>query len=273
MTLLLDTDTRYKASAFIETYTGRAFTPTTPNKAHLSIIDIAHALSNQCRFSGHVNYFYSVAQHCVLLSDWLSEKGGSAEDCLQILMHDAAEAYLIDMPRPIKQHMPVYRIWDNELNKVIREWMGWADLPILAVQDEIDSRILVDEREALMSRSGLDWGHDLEPLGVLIEPWSPEEAEQVFLTTYASLCHAAYGKHFYLNEEWGVPCQIHYEMSSDQKAPFDLMEVDVRGGVGRIKVRGQDGILKRDETAGKYPRPQWEWWHGKFELTEPEPVT
>src|ERR1035437_8998322 len=74
---VLKTDTRYKAATFIETYTGRAFWPLAPTMDALSIIDIAHALRNQCRYSGHVQYFYSVAQHCCLLATWLANHGGS----------------------------------------------------------------------------------------------------------------------------------------------------------------------------------------------------
>lgn len=273
--IALPTDTAYKAVGFIETYTGRAFWPLKPTAEALSVIDIAHALSNQCRYSGHVGYFYSVAQHSCLLAKWLADNGGSPQDCLQMLMHDAPEAYLVDVPRPIKQYMPDYRQWDYDLNSVIRQWMGWADLPIPAMQDELDSRIIVDERAALMSKSDLNWGHELEPLGLKIVPWSPLDAERSFLTQYAAYSHAAYGKHYYINENWGIPVMVHYETGSDSRRAShatDLIEVDVRGGVGRIKVRDDEGILVRDKNGGTFPRPDWEWWHGKFALTEPEPT-
>src|ERR1035437_7115321 len=117
----LKTDTKYKAATFIETYTGRAFWPLAPTADALAVIDIAHALSNQCRYSGHVVFFYSVAQHCCLLASWVVSHGGSALDALQILMHDAPEAYLVDIPRPIKQYIPEYRLWDHNINYVIRE--------------------------------------------------------------------------------------------------------------------------------------------------------
>src|ERR1017187_1510053 len=182
----LPTDTAYRAVDFIETYTGRAFYPLALNIEGLTILDIAHALSNQCRYSGHVRFFFPTAQHCCLLAEWLVNRGGSALDALQILMHDAPEAYLVDVPRPIKQFMPQYRIWDFKINNVIREWMGGKFLPIPPFQDELDSRVIVDERAALFSASGLDWGHKLEPLGVRIEPWSPEHAEKQFLLQYAA---------------------------------------------------------------------------------------
>src|ERR1035437_9682530 len=126
---ILKTDTVYKAATFIETYTGRAFWPLEPTMDALSVIDIAHAVSNQCRYSGHVQFFYSVAQHCCLLAGWFADHGGSALLCLQILLHDAREPYLVDIPRPVKQYMPQFRVWDRDINDVIREWLGLKDVP------------------------------------------------------------------------------------------------------------------------------------------------
>jgi hypothetical protein len=263
----LPTDTAYRAVDFIETYTGRAFYPLAPNIEGLTILDIAHALSNQCRYSGHVRFFFPTAQHCCLLAEWLVNRGGSALDALQILMHDAPEAYLVDVPRPIKQFMPQYRIWDFKINNVIREWMGWKFLPIPSFQDELDSRVIVDERAALFSASGLDWGHKLEPLGVRIEPWSPEHAEKQFLLQYAAYSHAVEGAHQYINYTWNLPVKIMHASGSDMNKPADLLEVDVRGSVGRMRVRDDDGIILRDPTGGM-PRTQWAWQHGKFEVRD-----
>lgn len=264
-----DTDTAYRAVSFIQTYTGRAFWPLKPTTEALSVIDIAHALSNQCRYSGHVAHFYSVAQHCCLLAAHVAKNHGTPEQCLQILMHDAAEAYLVDIPRPVKQFMPQYRVWDKAINDTIRQWMGWGDLPLLDFQDDLDSRVIVDERAALLGGS-LDWGHRMKPVGVVIEPWTPEMAEKQFLLQYAAYSYEAYGKHFYINEAWGVPVMVHFETSSDnENRGSDLVEVDVRGGVGRVKVRSADGMLRRDPTSAQFPlRSESKWWHGKFELTE-----
>jgi hypothetical protein len=265
----MKTDTQYKAATFIETYTGRAFWPLAPTMDALSVIDIAHALSNQCRYSGHVQFFYSVAQHCCLLATWMGKHGGSALDCLQILMHDAPEAYLVDIPRPVKQYMPQYRVWDHAINDVIREWLGWKDLPMLPIQDELDSRIIVDERAQLMDKARRnDWGHRLEPLGIEITPWSPHEAEKQFLMQYAAYSKEVYGAYQYINHEWGIPVHIYHEGGSDMGKPSDLIEVDVKGGVGRLRVRDEEGIMIRDNLQGVFPRAQWRWEHGKFEVRE-----
>jgi hypothetical protein len=265
---LLDTDTKYEAAQFIETYTGRAFYPLAPNIEAVSIIDIAHALANQCRYSGHTAFFYPTAQHCCLLAGYVVKTGGRAIDALQILMHDAAEAYLIDMPRPVKQHMPVFRQWDHSINKVIRSWMDWDNLPIPTWQDELDSRIIADERAQLMSRSGNDWGHQMAPLGVRIEPWTPEEAEKAFLIQYAAYSHEAYGAHQYLNTDWGIPAKLYHSTASDHDEIADVMEVDVRGGVARVRLRDSEGIMVRDPSVGQFPMPDYEWVHGKYSLIE-----
>jgi hypothetical protein len=269
MSALLPTDTAYKAATFIETYTGRAFWPLNPTVEALSVIDIAHALSNQCRYSGHVAFFYSVAQHSILLARYVAEQGGSALDCMQMLMHDAPEAYLVDVPRPVKQYMPEYRVWDHAIDDCIRQWLGWQDIPRFARQDELDSRIIVDERAQLMDKArNNDWGHKLEPLGIEILPMSPTEAEKEFLMMYAAYSKAVYGTYQYINHEWGIPVQVHHEGGSDSKRPVDLIEVDIKGRVARLKIRDEHGHLVRDTTGGVFPRPQWEWRHGKFEVRE-----
>lgn len=266
----LPTDTKYQAAQFIETYTGRTFYPLHPRIEAVTIIDIAHALANQCRYSGHTAFFYPTAQHCCLLAQYVTKNGGDALDALQILMHDAAEAYLIDMPRPVKQHMPAFRQWDYGIQSVIRSWMSWDDIAIPEWQDELDSRIIVDERAQLMSQSGNDWGHQMAALGLRIEPWTPEEAERTFLVQYAAYSREVYGAHQYLNAEWDIPAKVHHRASSDHAEIADVMEVDVRGGVARIRLRGADGIMVRDPNAGQFPMPDYEWCHGKFQLFEPK---
>ena len=89
------------------TYTGKEFYPLDPNPADIDIKDIAHALSNCCRFAGHIKSFYSVAQHSVIVSE-LCEP----ENALAGLLHDASEAYLSDIARPVKytEQMEGYRL-------------------------------------------------------------------------------------------------------------------------------------------------------------------
>lgn len=279
----LPTDTAYTSPTFIETYTGRAFWPLEPKVEDVSIIDIAHHLSNQCRYSGATEATYCTAQHCCLLENFVSNKmRGSPLDRLQILMHDCAEAYLVDIPRPVKQFMPEYRKWDHRITEVVREWLGIRGVPTPSWQDEYDSRIVVDEHEQVMSNA-LDWGDDARnPLGIAISPWSPKVAEQQFLMRYADLMLRLTGQHQYLRSGWGIPTHAVFkefpfrsegsdmpEGSVDERVITDLIEVDVRGGVGRVRLRSPNGMMIRDTRAGSYPRPAWKWLHGRFELLTP----
>lgn len=280
----LPTDTQYKAAKFIETYTGRKFYPLFPDVSAISIIDVAHALSNQCRYSGHVRDFYSVAQHSCLLATHAERKMKAPPiDCLQILTHDAPEGYLVDIARPVKQYMPEYRKWDYGIDGVFRNWLfGENPPPMPSYKDELDSRIIIDERAQLMSASGNDWGHGaLQPLGIDIEPWAPRRAETQFLLQYAAYTAEAFGSPQYIREGWGLPMQGEYRDYTDQGHPMsdttdlievdirditDLIEVDIRGGVGRVKLRDERGMLVRDRRAGEFPRPAWKWLHGDFKI-------
>ncbi len=103
------------------TYTGRQVHPLNPNPGEISIFDIARSLSQMCRFYGHTDAFYSVAQHSVLVSQHVPQ-----EDALWGLLHDASEAYLGDMAAPIKREpeMEIYRIAEDRLMRAICERYG-----------------------------------------------------------------------------------------------------------------------------------------------------
>jgi hypothetical protein len=109
-------DNNYKKGTYMVTYTGKEFYPLDPNPGDIDIKDIAHALSNCCRFTGHVKNFYSVAQHSVMVSE-LCEP----ENALAGLLHDASEAYLSDVARPVKytEQMEGYRAIEHHLEEVI----------------------------------------------------------------------------------------------------------------------------------------------------------
>lgn len=277
----LATDTAYSAPAWIETYTGRAVWPLRPKVEDFSIIDIAHHLANQCRYSGATKWMYSTAQHCCLLADYvLTVRKGTPLDALQILMHDGAEAYLVDIPRPVKQFMTEYRVWDKNITMSMREWLGLGGEPVPSWQDELDSRIVIDEREQLLSDSGLDWQHPCEPLGIEIDTWMPRFAEQQFLARYAKYALQIFGSAQYLRSGWGIPTESKYTPNfrtggsdiaqkgdCEPEVITDLIEVDIRGGVGRVALRSPNGMMIRDKDAGRFPRPAWKFIHGKFDLT------
>src|SRR5919108_4617314 len=92
---------------YLQTVSGRRVNPFDPDPDQLDAGDIARALANQCRFGGHSRVFYSVAQHSVLVSQLVEQRGGDVEDAFAALMHDATEAYLGDMPHPLKHRSPL----------------------------------------------------------------------------------------------------------------------------------------------------------------------
>jgi len=89
-------------AAFLPTCSGRRVHLLNPSPDEIAIEDIAHALSHACRFAGHVPSYYSVAQHSVLVSELLDER-----TALWGLLHDASEAYLHDLTRPLKRALNV----------------------------------------------------------------------------------------------------------------------------------------------------------------------
>src|SRR4051794_27255584 len=88
----------------IPTASGARFDPFAPDAASIEIRDIAHALGNLCRFGGHCRVFYSVAQHSCLVADLVERRGAGVECVHWALLHDASEAYLGDLPHPVKRY-------------------------------------------------------------------------------------------------------------------------------------------------------------------------
>ncbi|MFF1880240.1 hypothetical protein ACFVVC_02060 [Pseudarthrobacter sp. NPDC058196] len=166
---------------WMQTYTGRQFYPLDPRPEDVDITDIAHALSMQCRYNGHVRRFMSVAEHCVLLSHLVAP-----EHALWALLHDATEAYVGDMVRPLKLHMPEYRAVENGVMVAIAARFS-IDPTMPAEVKQADSRMLLDERSALLGEPAGDWEIEGEPFGVDIQAWGPDVAELEYLLRFAEL--------------------------------------------------------------------------------------
>lgn len=172
--------TRARRGDYIQTFSGRRFWPTDPDPAEITLVDIAHALSNQCRFSGHTREFYSVAEHSVRVA-W----GCPRELQRWGLLHDAAEAYLTDLSRPIK-HLPAmepYRAAEARVMRAVCDRFGLdpAEPPAIKVMDNI---LLATEVRDLMTsdrRVWRKWLTDIAPLPIRIDPWTPTVARREFL--------------------------------------------------------------------------------------------
>jgi hypothetical protein len=173
----------------IQTWSGRRFSPLEPDPTAIEIEDIAHALANLCRFGGHCSAFYSIAQHSCLVAD---AAGADHRTALHALLHDASEAYLGDLPHPLKHRSPLgvlYREIEEPLQAAILERFG-LDAPAPATVKELDRALLATERAALMRAADDAWWPELdgvEPLDVEIDPWPPERAAREFLDRFGML--------------------------------------------------------------------------------------
>lgn len=111
----------------IKTYTGVMFDPLAPEDGKIDMRDIAHALSMLCRANGHFQHFYSVGMHSVNCAREAAERGYSRKVQLACLLHDASEAYLSDVTRPVKQELPGYLEIEGPLQAAIwRKYLGEA---------------------------------------------------------------------------------------------------------------------------------------------------
>ncbi|MEE9366983.1 MAG: YfbR-like 5'-deoxynucleotidase [Dehalococcoidales bacterium] len=178
-------------SFWIETYTGLAFSIVDPRPDDVRLVDIAHALSNTCRYNGHCKRFYSVAEHSVHLARFIRYRiYNTRAVALAALLHDAAEAYTGDFPTPFKWALPELKYIENAIQQAVHDHycIKPEDYKVQVI-DDLDKRIVKDERKALMTESGLPWGaiDGLEPLDINIECWKPEIAEDRFLATFHML--------------------------------------------------------------------------------------
>lgn len=173
---------------WIQTFTGKQFWPTNPRIIDIDIRDIAHALSMMCRYNGHCQRFYSVAEHCVHVSDHCLP-----EYRLWGLLHDASEAYLCDIPRPIKPALTNYLQLEAQLMDAVIQRFGLEPtLPMPPSVKDIDTRILFDERDQNMLKPPKDWTDEgSKRLGVKIGNWPPHVAETMFLRAFYDLTMGA----------------------------------------------------------------------------------
>lgn len=166
---------------WIQTFTGKQFWPLDPRPEEVCIEDIAHGLSMKCRYNGHTKMFYSVAEHSIHVSHWLPTG-------LQLwgLLHDAGEAYLPDVPRPIKPMLTGFRDLEDRVMLAVCRRFG-LNCPEPPEVKRIDTAILADEMAQVMGPPPANWHLPEDPLGVTIEGWLPERAEKEFLARFKRL--------------------------------------------------------------------------------------
>ncbi|MBW2672339.1 MAG: phosphohydrolase [Deltaproteobacteria bacterium] len=170
------TETITSETLWIETYTGIKFYPLRPRVSDIRPEDIGHALSMICRFNGHCHQFYSVAEHCVRVAALLPPR-------LQLggLLHDAAEAYIADLSRPVKHQLAGVADIEHAILDVIlarfgapydRDLVKWADNVMLATE----------ARDLMASTDG--WYLPEPALPGRIDPWPQPVAKRAWLDIF-----------------------------------------------------------------------------------------
>jgi hypothetical protein len=168
----------FQSDGYIYTFTGRKVYPLALKEEDINIADIAHGLANSARWTGQSGKFYSVAQHSVLVADCLP-----ANLAAWGLLHDADEAYLGDIARPVKYMPEMKALLDagKRAQAVINRAFGLKGHTPRAVK-EADDYVVVQEWVSVMGREGV--------CDLMITPQSPVQAEISFLQKYGQLFEA-----------------------------------------------------------------------------------
>lgn len=189
-----ESDTHYYwPKPSIQTFSGREFYPLTPKAADIDVDDVAHALGMKCRYTGHCAFFFSVAQHSVLMSRYLEKRGADLVDQRWALLHDASEAYLPDVAGPIKKYLFDFCAIEDRVLMAVAERFGlpWPHSSLVKHADRV---MYWREREVLMREA--DWLQDPPPELVITEDiredipimrWDPDFAVHEFRVRFIEL--------------------------------------------------------------------------------------
>lgn len=177
----------------LETFTGKQFSPLQPRVEDIDIRDIAHGLSQACRFANQCQRFLSVAEHSLRVSERVDPYRDLPLTALAGLLHDASEAYLCDFPRPLKHHSAMGHIYcqvESVLSSVIERAFGLPigifDSPTIK---NVDNDVLIIERDWNMF-SGQKVRHARREFSTVSNPlhfYCPDEAESRFLARFCEL--------------------------------------------------------------------------------------
>lgn len=168
---------------YVSTFSGNRFYPLEPRIDRVAIEDIAHGLAYQCRFNGQTCEFYSVAQHSLVVASLVAPR-------LQLaaLLHDAAEAYVGDMVKPLKVLLPEFAGIEEKVSAIIAATFG-IDFSDYRPIKQADLVALATEKRDLMPHSAERWAYldDIGPLAAAIVPMSPGDAKRAFLAEFERL--------------------------------------------------------------------------------------
>lgn len=188
----------------VETFTGQFVDTKHPQPDTIVLEDIAHALAATCRYGGHCQRFYSVAEHAVFCSVRVERKGYNKAMQMAALHHDDAEAYLGDIPRPMKSLLgKTYRTLTNRMDIAIGIALGIndADFHAPVVKDADNWALFVEARHLLPSQGrhwfngdqgAATWGLERQPARIVVPDYwhgglSPEDARDLYIQRHNAL--------------------------------------------------------------------------------------
>ena len=170
-----------------EMFLGGKYFPLNPRPSEVQIEDIAQSLGQQCRYNGMCQFFYSVAEHSILISRMAESAGMDIDRQLWGLLHDGSEAYVGDVVRPIRPYMGRHLEIEERSQKAIaqRFQLSW---PIPVEIKQLDNLILVAEREQVMLKTPWDWNiPDLPAPDIQIQGLMPNIAPGAFMMRWREL--------------------------------------------------------------------------------------
>lgn len=187
-------NTKYKQERigdFIQVHSGKHFYALDPRPEDITVEDIAHSLSNLCRYTGHSDRFYSVAEHSIICARIARKLGLPTIVQLYALGHDASESVVNDLARPVKQNIPQYKDVEDKIMSVMWEVIG---LPEPTENDYsvikwLDNTLLTNELEQIMKRDMQEYP-DVAELGFYVDltyGYGAGEAKEDFLSMYYNL--------------------------------------------------------------------------------------
>lgn len=166
-------------------HSGAWFDFAAPHNGSFTIEDVAHGLAHICRYSGQCSRFYSVAEHSLLVSDVATGFEYEA------LLHDAAEAFIGDITRPLKQMLPDFKRIEADVQKAVLERFG-VEGPMPPEIKDADLRVLAAEQRQIMPPGTDEWlaGRNIQPASVFVRHLSPEAAKAEWLGRFEALLQA-----------------------------------------------------------------------------------
>lgn len=167
----------------IRVRSGRHFDLLDPRPDQFTLADIAGGLSKMCRFGGQIDRFYSVAEHSFLCAEQARRDGASVEVQAACLMHDAAEAFIGDVVKPLKIMLPQYHEVERRVEVCIVRKYGLGGTGDWPPVKEIDRAMLIAERRALFTADEVVWTGEklVRRLDVVFRCLPPSLAESWFL--------------------------------------------------------------------------------------------